>query len=125
MKRQEEINTHRMSNSYLNSSLNPSLPERYILMFPNPNPNLTRIEVIKLDRTGKYVLKLPHASRNKDRKLDQNQKKTNTNQNLDQNLGNKDLQDLEGWKTRDGKADQVSERNRIFRQRKKKILLMK
>jgi hypothetical protein len=50
-----------------------------------------RNEVIKPDRTGKYVLKLPHASRNKDRKLDQKKTKTNTNQNLDQNLGNKDL----------------------------------
>jgi hypothetical protein len=50
-----------MSNPYLN----PSLSEGYIL-------TPTRIEVIKLDRTGKYVLKLPHASRNKDRKLNQN-----------------------------------------------------
>jgi hypothetical protein len=60
--------------TYPNPSLNPSLPEDYILTFPNLNPNPTRIEVIKLDRTGKYVLKLPHASRNKDRKLDQNKK---------------------------------------------------
>jgi hypothetical protein len=63
-----------MSNPCPNSSLNPSLSQGYILTFPNPNPNLTRIEVIKLDRTGKYVLNLPHVSRNKDRKLDQNKK---------------------------------------------------
>jgi hypothetical protein len=38
--------------------------------FPNTNPNPTRNEVIKLDRTGKYVLKLPRAS-SKDKELDQ------------------------------------------------------
>jgi hypothetical protein len=64
-----------MSNPYLNPTLNPSLPESDILTFPNSNPNPTRNEIIKLDRTGKYVLKLPHASKNKDRKLDQNKKK--------------------------------------------------
>jgi hypothetical protein len=64
-----------MTNPYLNPYLNPSLPEGDVLTFPNPNPNPTRNQVIKLDRTGKYVLKLPHASRNKDRKLDQNKKK--------------------------------------------------
>jgi hypothetical protein len=63
-----------MSNIYLNPSLNPSLPEGDILRFPNPHPNPTRKEVIKLDRIRKYVLNLPHASRNKDRKLDQNKK---------------------------------------------------
>jgi hypothetical protein len=80
-----------MSNPYLN----PSLPEGDIPTFPNPNQSPTRNEVIKLGRSGKYVLKLPHASRNKDRKLDQN-KKTNTNQNLDQNLGNKNLPNTSG-----------------------------
>jgi hypothetical protein len=76
----EEINILRTSYPYLN----PSLPEGDILTFPNPNPNPTRDEIIKLDQTGKYVLKLPHPSRNKDRKLDPNKKKTNTNQNLNQ-----------------------------------------
>jgi hypothetical protein len=95
-KRQEEINTIRTSNPYLNPSLNPSLAEGDILTFPNPNRNPTRNEVIKLDRTAKYVLKLPHASKNKDRKLDQNKKKKNTNQNLNQNLGSKDLPNTSG-----------------------------
>jgi hypothetical protein len=102
-----------MSNPYLNSSLIPFLPEGDILTFPNPYPNPTRNEVIKLDRTGKYVLKLPHAFRNKDRKLNQN-KKTNTNQNLNQNLGNKDLPLQKGRKTKDGKADQVREKKKDF-----------
>jgi hypothetical protein len=66
---QEEINTLRMLNPYLNPSLNSSLPEGDILTFSNSNPNPTRNEVIKLDQTGKYVLKLPHASRNTDRIL--------------------------------------------------------
>jgi hypothetical protein len=69
-----------MSNPYLNLSLNPSLLKGDILTFPNPSPNPTRIEVITLDRTGKYVLKLPHASRNKDRKLDKKKKITNKHQ---------------------------------------------
>jgi hypothetical protein len=66
----------------------------------------TRNEVIKLDRTGKYVLKLPYASRNKDRKLDQHKKKHTPTKiwikiseaKISQTL-------LGGWKTRDGKAD--------------------
>jgi hypothetical protein len=49
-KRQEEINSLRMLNPYLN----PSLPEGDILRFSNPNP--TRKKVIQSDRTGKYVL---------------------------------------------------------------------
>jgi hypothetical protein len=44
--------------------------------FPNTNPNPTRNEVIKLDRTGKYVLKLPRAS-NKDKELDQRPRQQN------------------------------------------------
>jgi hypothetical protein len=108
-----------MSNPYLNPSLNPSLPEGDILTFPNPNPNPPRNEVIKLDRTGKYVLKLLHASRNKDRKLDQNKKKTIINQSWTKISETKIQRLLEGRKTRDGKADQVRERNRIFRRKKK------
>jgi hypothetical protein len=81
-----------LTNPYLNPSFNPTLPITKIPSSPNSNPNPTRNEVIKLDRTGKYFLKLPYTSRNKDRKLDQKKKKkTIINQNLDQNLGNKDL----------------------------------
>jgi hypothetical protein len=44
---------------------NPGLTS-YLLRLPRSKP--TRNEVIKLDRTGKYVLKLPHASRNQTKK---------------------------------------------------------
>jgi hypothetical protein len=53
-------------------------------------------------------------------------KKTNTNQNWTKISETKISQTLlELRKTRDGKADQVRERNRIFRWNKKKIFLMK
>jgi hypothetical protein len=104
-----------MSIPYLNPFLNPYHPEIDILTFPNPDPNSIRNEFVKLDRAGKYVLKLPHASWNKDRKHDQKKKVTPTN--ISTKISETKISQtlLELRKTRDGKADQVRERNRIFR----------
>jgi hypothetical protein len=77
-KREKQKKPLRMTNPYINPSFNPSHPKTNILTSPNSNPNPTRNEVIKPDRTGKYVLKLPRASRNKYRKLDQKKKQTLT-----------------------------------------------
>jgi hypothetical protein len=64
-KREEQKQLLRMTNPYINPSFNPSHPKTNIPTSPNSNPNPTRNEVIKLDRTGKYVLKLPQEKRHK------------------------------------------------------------
>jgi hypothetical protein len=70
-KREEYKQLLQITNPCLNPSFNPTHPMTNIPMYPNFNQNPTRNDVIKLDRTGKYVLKLPPTSRNKDNKLDQ------------------------------------------------------